>query len=83
MNTLTVPRMEIQQKSGKSYVTDRIETDARAIYKSLASDLINKKLANCPWITRVVRERRYDGTQKIVVTYDNGWRTIYIIRANP
>lgn len=80
---MPVPRMEIQKKSGSSYVTDKIETDAQEIYKSLANDLINKKLVNCPWITRVVRNHSYDGTQKIVVTYDNGWRTVYIIRANP
>ena len=66
-----------QQKEGNKYIDKRTETDPAKVYKSLAGDLINKKLVGASWITRIIRKRRYDGMQTIIVTYDNGWRTVY------
>lgn len=66
-----------QQKEGNKYIDKRTETDTAEVYKRLAGDLINKKLVGASWITRIIRKRRYDGMQTIIVTYDNGWRTVY------
>ena len=66
-----------QQKEGNKYIDKRTETDAEQVYKHLAGDLISKKILGASWITRIIRKRRYDGMQTIIVTYDNGWRTVY------
>ena len=70
-------KYEAQQKEGKKYITKHTSTDREEVYRSLCADLINKKIVGCSYITRIDRMNRFDGTQKITVTYDNGWRTVY------
>lgn len=70
-------RFETQQKEGKKYITKYTNTDREEVYRSLCADLINKKLVGSSSITRIERKRHCGDTQKIIVTYDNGWRTVY------
>lgn len=70
-------RFETQQKEGKKYITRYTNTDREEVYRSLCADLINKKIVGSSSITRIERKRSYGDTQKIIVTYDNGWRTVY------
>lgn len=72
-------RFETQQKEGRKYITKYTNTNREEVYQSLALDLINKKVIGSDCISRIERKPRYDGTQKIIVTYDNGWRTVYEI----
>lgn len=69
----------IELKEGSKWIESRKETDALEIYRSLAFDLINKKIHNASFIRSIKRVPQYDGTQKITVTYDNQVRSIYQI----
>jgi hypothetical protein len=75
-------RIEYQMKNAKgSYVqTHVIENDPLYAYRSLTEDLINKKLIGTASITSIKRINLQNGYQKITVTYNNGYRTIYTIR---
>lgn len=53
----------------------------RNIYTSLASDLLAKKVHKCTYITRITDRSNYDGTRTIVVYYDNGTKSVYIVKA--
>lgn len=46
-------------------------TDEQDIYKSLANDLIEKKMNNCSYIKSITRVNNYNGTQTITVKYNN------------
>lgn len=67
----------IELKNNKKWETSHIITDETEIYKSLANDMINKKLNNCAYIKSIKRTPLYDGTHKITVTYNNDCRAIY------
>jgi hypothetical protein len=71
----------IEVKKGRAYETTATITDTAAIYESLAGDLIAKKLHGCTWITRINDRCNYDGTRTITVTYNNGCRAIYTVKA--
>lgn len=53
----------------------------RKIYKSLASDLLAKKVHKCTYINRICDRSNYDGTRTITVYYDNGTKSVYIVEA--
>lgn len=70
-----------EKKTGKKWEQTFVTTDEKEVYESLARDLIAKKIHHCSWIVRISDDSNYDGTRKIVVTYDNGCRSIYTVKA--
>lgn len=73
--------MITQIKENGVYRTDWELTvcDFESIYSSLVYDLINKKIHKASYIRSIKRVSNYDGTQDIIVTYDNNVRRIYTI----
>lgn len=73
--------MITQIKENGVYITDWELTvcDLESIYSSLVYDLINKKIHKASYIRSIKRVCNYDGTQDIIVTYDNNVRRIYTI----
>lgn len=72
-------KLEIYVKNGKNYELSRYTLDIEGIYRALADDMINKKLLDCTYIKRIVRNPNYDGTQEISVYYDNGVKAVYTV----
>lgn len=68
-----------QKKTGKTWSDTYIDTDIASVYKSLSHDLIAKKLNACTYIKSIKRIQNYDGTNTIIVTYDNNCRSVYTI----
>lgn len=50
------------------------------VYKSLASELIAKKINCCSYIKSIKRRQLYNGFIEITVNYDNGGRRIYTVK---
>ena len=70
----------VEVKNGKVWEVSAVITDVTAVYESLAQDLINKKLNNCRYIKTIKRTPNYDGTQTIIVTYNNDCRSVYTVK---
>ena len=68
-----------QKKAGKTWVGTYTDTDIASVYKSLSHDLIAKKINACTYIKSIKRIQNYDGTNTIIVTYDNNVRSVYTI----
>jgi len=69
----------IEEKIGHKWEECRKIDDAAQVLESLAQDLIAKKINACTYIRSIQRKNNYDGTQTIIVTYDNNVRSTYII----
>lgn len=69
----------IEVKEGNKWIVSNTIENAAEIYETLARELLAKKVQMCKWITKITDRTNYDGTRKIVVTYDNGVRSIYQI----
>ena len=54
-------------------------TDKEDIYKSLATDIIAKKIHKCLWIKSIRDMSNYDGTRNITVYYDNDCKSVYTV----
>lgn len=68
-----------QKKVGNKWETTHIMTDQFEIYRALSNDLIAKKLNGCSYIRSIKRTPNYDGTQTIVVLYNNGVKATYTV----
>lgn len=68
-----------QKKTGKTWSDTYIDTDTASVYKSLSHDLIAKKINACTYIKSIKRIQNYDGTNTVIVTYDNNTRSVYTI----
>jgi hypothetical protein len=69
----------VEIKNGRKWETERVITEESEVYKSLAHDLIAKKIHACTYIKSIKRICNYDGTQTITVTYNNDCRSIYTV----
>ena len=69
----------IEVKEGNKWIVSSTIEDIAEIYETLARELLAKKVQMCKWITKITDRTNYDGTRKIVVTYDNGHRSVYQI----
>lgn len=78
MNNNIIKRIA-QKKTGKTWVDTYIDNDATSVYKSLSHDLIAKKINACTYIKSIKRTQNYDGTNTIIVLYDNNVRSVYTI----
>ena len=78
---------EYQRKIKNKWVTieksiwEGEDWQAHDIYKDIATAMINKKICKCTYIRRIERIQLYNGFQKIIITYDNNFRAIYIIES--
>lgn len=70
----------VEIKNGGKWEISHVVTDETEIYKSLSADLIAKKLNACSYIKTIKRVCNYDGTQTILVNYDNSCRAIYTVK---
>lgn len=68
-----------QTKTGKTWANTYIDTCPETVYKSLSHDLIAKKINACTYIKSIKRIQNYNGTNTIIVLYDNNTRSIYTI----
>lgn len=75
-----IPRMEIQSKANGKWATVNTIEDKATLYESLANALVSKKLNCCSYIKSIKRIQMYTHVE-IVVTQDNGFRTIYYVNA--
>lgn len=75
-----IPMKITQDKVGRKYVETGRDLEASEVYKQLANRLISKKICKCSWIKSIARTSLYNGFQKIVVTYDNNTRDIFIVQ---
>ena len=71
----------VEVKNGKKYEITNTCYDIAEVYKSLANDMISKKLNNCTYIRSIKRIPLYNGFDKITVSYDNDVRRIYVIES--
>lgn len=69
-----------QKKDKKTWVNTYIDTCPETVYKALSHDLIAKKLNACAYIKSIKRIQNYDGTNTIIVLYDNNTRSVYTIK---
>lgn len=68
-----------EKKRGKKWIETFKQTEPVEVYRDLMHDLINKKICCASYIKSIKRTNNYDGTQTIIVTYDNECRSIYIV----
>lgn len=73
-------QMTTYVKNENKWNVHNVCTDTAEIYKSLAEDLIHKKLHACKYITSIKDECNYDGTRTITTYYDNGVKREYIVK---
>lgn len=77
---MTTPVLEIVEvKQNGKWIPEHTITDETEIYKDLTSALISKKILNHTWVKSIKHVPMYDGSQKIIATYDNDVRYIFII----
>jgi len=72
-------QMTVYVKNERNWDVQRVVTDSAEIYKSLAEDLIHKKLHACKYITSIKDKCNYDGTRTVTTYYDNGVKREYIV----
>ena len=70
---------KVEVKENNKYTESFTTYDQLEVYRSLSQDLISKKLCNCSYIKSIRRVNNYNGTVKIIVTYDNECRSTYTI----
>jgi hypothetical protein len=75
-----IPSMECQRKVGKSWETTWASDDKATIYEKLANALVSKKINQCSYIKSIKRIQHYTHVE-IIVTQDNGYRSIYKVNA--
>lgn len=54
--------------------------DKEYVYSCLARDLLAHYVHKAPYIKRITDRNNYTGTRTIIVTYDNGTRSEYIVK---
>lgn len=71
----------LEKRTGRNWETiETLKNNDTAIFKSLSNELINKYVYKSNWVRRVDIDIYHSGTQnKIIVTFDNGYRHIYEI----
>ena len=72
--------LTIELKNGRNWEVTHVVEDELEVYQRLTNALIAKKLNQCSYIKSIRRTPLYNGTQKIVILYDNGVRDTYIVK---
>ena len=73
-------RKEIYTKDGSKWTQGYIDTDITSVYKSLASDMVHKKLHKCTYI-RSIKDTPlyYNDMRRITVYFDNAVKAVYYV----
>ena len=79
-NDINIPVRIAQKKTGKTWVNTYIDNDAASVYKSLAIDLIAKKINQARYIKSIKRIQHYTHVE-IIVSYDSNVRSVYYVSA--
>lgn len=79
-NDINIPVRIAQKKNGKSWVNTYIDNDAASVYRSLAGDVIRKKINNAGYIKSIKRIQHYSHVE-IIVSYDSNVRSVYYLNA--
>lgn len=79
-NNITIPMRIAQKKNGKTWINTYTDNNPDTIYKSLASDVIAKKINQARYIKSIKRIQHYTHVE-IIVTYDNDVRSLYYVNA--
>lgn len=79
-NDINIPVRIAQKKTGKTWVNTYVDECPETVYKSLAIDLIAKKINQARYIKSIKRMQHYTYVE-IIVTYDNNVRSIYHVSA--
>lgn len=80
MDNIVIPMRIAQKKTGKTWVNTYIDTNNASVYKSLASDVIAKKINQARYIKSIKRIQHYTYVE-IIATYDNNVRSLYYVSA--
>lgn len=79
-NDINIPVRIAQKKTGKTWVNTYIDYDVENVYRSLAGDVIRKKINNAGYIKSIKRIQHYTHVE-IIVSYDNNVRSVYYVSA--
>ena len=79
-NNITVPMRIAQKKNGKTWVNTYTDIDGENVYRSLAGDVVRKKINNAGYIKSIKRVQRYSHVE-IIVNYGNDNRSVYYLNA--
>ena len=79
-NDINIPVRIAQKKTGKTWVNTYIDYDVENVYRSLAGDVIRKKINNAGYIKSIKRIQHYTHVE-IIVSYDNNVRSVYYLNA--
>lgn len=79
-NDINIPIRIAQKKNGKTWINTYIDNDAASVYKSLASDIIAKKINQARYIKSIKRIQHYSHVE-IIVSYDSNVRSVYYLNA--
>ena len=79
MITYDKVNMTVYRKDRKIWIETAHNDERSYVYQCVFHDLFAKKIHNCTYIKRIRYEPLYNGFQKIIVYYDNGVKTVYII----
>ena len=79
-NDINIPVRIAQKKNGKTWINTYIDNDAENVYKSLAGDVIRKKINNAGYIKSIKRIQHYSHVE-IIVSYSNDVRSVYYLNA--
>lgn len=79
-NNKNIPVRIAQKKNGKTWVNTYIDYDVENVYRSLAGDVIRKKINNAGYIKSIKRIQHYSHVE-IIVSYDSNVRSVYYLNA--
>lgn len=75
---VTIPMRIAQKKTGNNWIDTYTDKSPDTVYRSLASDVITKKINQAKYIKSIKRIQKYDHVE-ITVLYDNNTRSIYFV----
>lgn len=79
-NDINIPVRIAQKKTGKTWINTYTDINPETVYKSLASDIIAKKINKARYIKSIKRVQHYTHVE-IIVSYDNNVRSVYYVSA--
>lgn len=79
-DNITIPMRIAQKKNGKNWINTYTDIDAENVYRSLAGDVIRKKINNAGYIKSIKRIQHYTHVE-IIVLYSNDVRSVYYLNA--
>lgn len=69
----------VEKKQGRKWVEEYRTKDVTTVYRELGLRMVSKKLHRCNWIKSIRHTTLYNGYQKIIITYDNGYRDVFYV----